>query len=98
MNTPAPVIAMDEVDSSQIHSLGYDADSKTLAIRFRDRASDAPAALYHYANVPIEEFSAFRDAASIGAYFGKHIKPYDKKYPYVCVEKKPAISADQEKA
>lgn len=92
--THGPVIAMDEVDSSQIHSLGYDADSKTLAIRFRDRMSDAPAALYHYANVPAEEFSAFRDAASIGSYFGKHIKPYDKKYPYVCVEKKPATQQE----
>lgn len=91
MNTPAPVIAMDEVESSQIHSLGYDADSKTLAIRFRDRASDAPAALYHYANVPAEEFDALCDAASIGSYFYKHIKPHDVKYPYVCVEKKPQV-------
>lgn len=95
MNTPAPVIAMDEVESSQIHSLGYDAATSTLAIRFRDRMTDAPAALYYYANVPEGEFTAFRDAASIGAYFGKHIKPYDVKYPYVCVEKKPQPSTTE---
>lgn len=89
MNTPAPVIEMDEVESSQIHSIGHDTATSTLAIRFRDRATDAPAALYHYANVPAEEFDALRDAASIGSYFGKHIKPYDVKYPYVCIEKKP---------
>jgi hypothetical protein len=89
MNTAAPVIAMDEVESSQIHSLGYDAASTTLAIRFKDRTTGAPTSLYHYANVPVEEFNALRDAASIGSYFGKHIKPYDRKYPYVCVEKKP---------
>jgi hypothetical protein len=95
MNTPAPVIAMDEVESSQIHSLGYDTATSTLAIRFRDRTSDAPAALYHYANVPGAEFEALRDAASIGSYFGKHIKPYDVKYPYVCIEKKPQTTTTE---
>lgn len=94
MNTPAPAIEMAEVESSQIHSLGYAADTQTLAIRFRDRASDAPAALYHYANVPPEEFDALSDAASIGSYFYKHIKPYDVKYPYVCIEKKPVTQQE----
>lgn len=91
MNSIAPVIAMDEVESSQIHSLGYDAATSTLAIRFKDRKTDAPSSLYHYANVPVEEFEALRDAASVGSYFGKHIKPYDVKYPYVCIEKKPQV-------
>lgn len=90
MNNATPVIAMDEVESSQIHSLGYDAATSTLAIRFKNRVDGKPTSLYHYSNVPTEEFEALRDAASIGSYFGKHIKPYDVKYPYVLVEKMPA--------
>lgn len=88
--TATPVIAMDEVESSQIHGLGYDAATQTLAIRFKNRTTGAPTSLYHYANVPAEEFTALREAASIGSYFGKHIKPHSDVYPFVCIEKMPA--------
>jgi len=90
MEHTTPAIDMQEVDSSQIHSIGHDAETGTLAIRFRDRRTSLPTSLYHYSNFPVAEFDAFRDAESKGSHFGKHIKPYDKKYPYAKVEAKPA--------
>lgn len=88
--TAVPTIALQEVESSQIHSIGYDAESKTLAIRFRDRKTNLPTSLYHYSNFSAEDFAAFEQAESKGNHHGKHIKPYDKKYPYTKVEAKPA--------
>ena len=85
METTAPVIALQEVASSKIHSLGHDADTNTLAVRFKSY-DGKPTSLYHYSNFTAEDFAAFRDAESIGSYFHKNIKPYDKKYPYVKVE------------
>ncbi len=89
MNAVTPVIAMHTVESSQIHSIGHDADSDTLAIRFKNKAGD-PTSLYHYSNVPADVFAEFKGAESIGSHFYKHIKPHDTKYPYVCIEKLPA--------
>jgi hypothetical protein len=98
MNTAAavPVIAMDAVESSQIHSLGYDAASETLAIRFKNKAG-APTSLYHYAHVTPANFTALRDAESIGSHFYKHIKPLPERFPYVCIEKMPA-TAEQDQS
>jgi len=81
MMSEYPKIAMDSVESSQIHSIGHDADSNTLAVRFKNKAG-TPAALYHYSNVTVEDFSAFKGAESIGSHFYKHIKPLPDKYPY----------------
>lgn len=88
------VIAMDEVISSQIHGVGYDAPTSTLAIRFKTKDGQ-PAALYHYANVTSEDFSAFKGAESVGSHFYKNIKPFVERYPFVCIEKKPAIQQEQ---
>nr|WP_277813839.1 KTSC domain-containing protein [Burkholderia glumae] len=38
------------VASSQAHSIGDDAETETLAVRFKDRETGAPTALCHYAN------------------------------------------------
>ncbi|MGF7131962.1 hypothetical protein P3T40_003445 [Paraburkholderia sp. EB58] len=81
-------IAMDSVESSQIHSIGHDAETQTLAIRFKK--GDAPAALYHYSNVTGEDFAAFKGAESIGSHFYKNIKPFKDKYPYVRVDESQA--------
>lgn len=94
MNAVTPAIEMTEVESSQIHSIGHDADSKTLAVRFKSRVDGKPTSLYHYSNVPADVFETFRDAESIGSHFYKNIKPYDVKYPYVCIEKLPAPAAE----
>ncbi|QMV33118.1 hypothetical protein KMC49_gp50 [Ralstonia phage Firinga] len=90
MTTTAPIIAMDEIESSQLHAIGYDSASQTLAIRFKDRRTGAPTSLYHYSNFSAEDFEAFKNAESIGSHFGKHIKPFAKKYPYTQIEKTPA--------
>ncbi len=89
MEQTTPTIDMQEVESSQIHSIGHNAETGTLAVRFKSR-DGAPTSLYHYSNFQAAEFDAFRDAESIGSHFKSHIKPYDKKYPYVKVETTPA--------
>jgi hypothetical protein len=91
--TPA-VIAMDEIVSSQIHGIGHDTESSTLAIRFKSKDGQ-PAALYHYTNVTAEEFAAFKGAESIGSHFYKNIKPFAERYPFACIEKKPAVTEAQ---
>jgi hypothetical protein len=87
-----PNIPMFDVESSQIHSLGHDQDTNTLAIRFYRGWGDnrRPGALYHYPNVPRAEFEELRDAESIGKHFNQNIKPFPLKYPYTKVEDAPA--------
>jgi hypothetical protein len=92
--TAPVVIAMDEIISSQIHGIGHDAPTSTLAIRFRTK-DGAPAALYHYSGVSPEEFEAFKGAESIGSHFYKNIKPNKEKYPFVCIEKMPSAQQEQ---
>lgn len=85
-------IPLQEVSSSQIHAIGHDADTNTLAIRFtRGYGRDqSPGSLYHYRNFDRAAFDAFRDAESKGKHFGKHIKPFPDQYPYTKVENAPA--------
>jgi len=78
---PTLTIDMQPVESSQIHSIGHDAATNTLAIRFKTYKG-APASLYHYDNFTAEDFAAFRDAESVGKHFTQHIKPATAKYPY----------------
>lgn len=85
-----PAIAMTPVESSQIHSIGYDEETQTLAIRFKDRATGAPTSLYHYDNATPANFAALQSAESIGSHFYKHIKPHVDRFPYRCIEKMPA--------
>ena len=74
-----PDIALTPVESSQVKAIGYDAASKTLAVTFTRGAG----ATYHYPNVSQDAADAFRNAESIGAHFGKHIKnlPFEKFMP-----------------
>ncbi|MFN4160480.1 MAG: KTSC domain-containing protein [Stenotrophomonas sp.] len=84
-NTPAAGrIQLFDVDSSQIHSIGHDPATNTLAIRFTKGygANRGPGSLYHYANFSADEFDAFKAADSIGKHFGGFIKPFPDKYPY----------------
>ncbi|CAM2143712.1 KTSC domain-containing protein [Pararobbsia alpina] len=93
MNTQThavPEIAMDSVESSQIHSLGYDQAHRRMAVRFKDRKTGAPTSLYHYDNVQQSDFDALKNAESIGSHFYKVIKPYPEIFPYRCIEKQPA--------
>lgn len=83
-----PIIALQDVQSSQIHSIGHDPDTNTLAIRFYSGWGEKKrvGSLYHYQNFTAEDFAAFRDAESKGKHFGAHIKPFAKKYPYRKIE------------
>ncbi|AVY67199.1 KTSC domain-containing protein [Xanthomonas translucens] len=82
--TTAPRIRLDDVDSSQIYSIGHCPETNTLAIRFTKRygANRGPGSLYHYSNFSPAEFEAFKAADSLGKHFGQYIKPFPNKYPY----------------
>lgn len=73
------------VDSSQISEIGYDATTATLGIRFKP-GKKSPASEYHYSDVPVGTHHALVTADSVGTYFGKNIKPFPGKFPYVKVE------------
>jgi len=80
-----PVIALDSVESSQIHAIGHHPESNTLAIQFKSK-DGGPGSVYHYDNVTAADFAAFKGAESIGSHFYKHIKPNAEKYPYTRIE------------
>jgi hypothetical protein len=75
---PYVAIPMTPVESNQVGAVGYDADTKTLAVTFKRGAG----AIYHYPNVEPEQHAAFLKAESIGKHFGAHVKdlPF-KKFP-----------------
>ncbi|KVO65025.1 hypothetical protein WJ78_18070 [Burkholderia ubonensis] len=77
------------VESSQIHSIGYDAETETLAVRFKGRTGE-PTSLYHYSKFTQANFDALKTADSIGSHFYRHIKPLPERFPYECIEKMPA--------
>lgn len=85
-------IPLSPVESSQIHSLGHDDATSTLAVRFKNRATGEPTSLYHYRNVSAEKYQALRNAPSIGSHFGKHIKPYVVEFPFTRIESAPATA------
>ena len=63
---------MQPVESSQIAAIGHDAETNTLAIRFKNWKG-VPTSLYQYQNFTAEDF-------------GAHIKPFAEKYPYTKIE------------
>jgi KTSC domain len=58
------------VSSSSMASIGYDPDTLTLEIEFRNGA------VYQYASVSQGEYEGFISSASKGAYFNSYIKRY----------------------
>lgn len=85
-------IALQAVVSSQIAAIGYDADTQTMAIQFKNWKGEI-GSTYHYANVSADDFIAFRDAESQGKHFGKHFKPHADRYPYTRMDAPPAARA-----
>ncbi|MBS0056928.1 KTSC domain-containing protein [Yersinia sp. Marseille-Q3913] len=81
-----PAISMKQIESSQIHSIGHDPVSNTLAIRFKSKGE--PAALYHYQNVSADDYAAFSGAESIGSHFYRYIKPDTDRYPFQRINEK----------
>lgn len=64
------------VKSSNIKSIGYDKDSRTLEVRF------LKGAVYQYLDVPPEEHRALMEAGSSGRFLSERIKG---RYRYVRV-------------
>lgn len=79
--TKTPAIPMTEVKSSQIHAIGHDPATNTLAIRFKNYKGDVTG-LYHYSNFTAEQFDAFKNAESIGSHFGANIKRATEAHPF----------------
>lgn len=85
---PRPTINLQPVQSSQIHSIGFDPDSGTMAVRFLAGRGEqrGPGALYHYSGVSVEDFAAFQKAESKGSHFGKVFKPAKDRFPFERVD------------
>jgi len=64
------------VSSSNVASIGYDADAQVLEVEFVNGG------VYQYTNVPREAFDELQSAASKGSYFSQNIK---NRYPYTRV-------------
>ena len=60
------------VSSSNVNSIGYDADTQTLEVEFKNGA------IYHYFGVPEYEHDGLMSADSKGKYLHSHIK---NRYP-----------------
>ena len=71
--TPIP---MKPVTTNQVAAIGYDGETKTLAVTF----TRGTGAIYHYPDVEPELYAEFIGAESIGSFFGQHIKqrPFKK--------------------
>jgi len=85
MNTKTkhPQIQLYQVESNQIHAIGHDPATNTLAIQFK--AKGGAGSTYHYANFDAQAFETFKSAKSIGQHFGAHIKLNTEKHPFVKV-------------
>jgi KTSC domain len=59
---------MHGVDSSNVAAIGYEEDSQTLQVEFKNGTT------YQYFDVPLAIFEGMRDAASVGQYLNQHIK------------------------
>jgi len=58
----------EQVSSSNIKSIGYESNSETLEIEFRDGG------IYQYFNVTSNIYEELISASSIGSFFHKYIK------------------------
>ena len=59
---------MTNVDSSNVESVGYDENSSTLQVEFKNGG------MYQYFDVPEDVFIGLRDADSVGKYLNANIK------------------------
>lgn len=61
------------VSSSNLYSVGYDPDTSTLEVEFRDHS------VYLYSGVPAQKYDGLMNAGSHGQYFHRYIRT---TYPY----------------
>lgn len=62
------MMEMRNVESSNIEVVGYDTDSSTLQVEFKNGGT------YQYFDVPKKVFEALCDASSVGGYLATNIK------------------------
>lgn len=77
------------VESSNIKSIGYDGESRTLEVAFLNGG------VYRYADVPATSYAALMAAESKGSHFAAHIRPH---YRATKVEGASAIPSAEELA
>ena len=65
---------MQSVTSSNISAVGYDGDTETLAVRFKE-ADGMPGNLYEYHKVPRIVHENLMVAESVGKFFAAHVRP-----------------------
>ena len=58
------------VVSSNIHSIGYDAQAGDMEVKFKSGTT------YRYSQVPPDAWSDFVSADSVGSHFAKRIRPH----------------------
>lgn len=75
-------IPLTACESSQMKAVGYDAATKTLAIRFNPTKTAPAGSVYTYSNVPPDVFAEFQGAESKGKFFGERIKGHADKFPF----------------
>jgi hypothetical protein len=85
-------IAMNPVESSQIHSIGHDKDANKLYVQFKNYKGE-PSSTYSYDNVPAADHAALLgqgvEGHSIGKHFGQNIKASPSKYPFTKLNLEP---------
>ena len=84
-----------EVKSSLLAAVGYDAASKTLMLEFRSKKEGEPGKVYRYANVDPLTYEKFLAAPSLGSHFLKQIKP---NHACTRVEEKPDAESEKKAA
>ncbi len=66
------------VQSQNLLEVGYDPDTATLEVVFRN----APDWIYAYQNVGFIKFVRLLTAVSVGRYFEREIRSKPKRHPY----------------
>lgn len=71
---PAKTPTLIPVVSSNLESVGYDPETRLLAVKFKRGG------VYHYEDVDPEHFDGIQAAESAGKYFGEHLRsrPFTK--------------------
>lgn len=84
----APLIALTPVTSSRLNAMGYDPETQTLALQFKNKGGVG--ATYHYSNFTETEWAALKDADSQGSYVTRNVIPHKDRYPFSRVAEPPA--------
>lgn len=73
-NPKRPAIELRAVNSSNVHSIGHDSASKTMAVKFRNGGE------YHYPQVDDELYGKVRDAPSVGRAVNEHLRSRGEEF------------------